>query len=277
MVFKYDGYVVWSEGMKKELHEYYPHTRQSACYVTGAPQFDVFFQERFRRSRAEFCARHSLDEKRPIILYAPGTPNMFKEDRAILHLAEQVVSGAFGDAQMLIRPHPLHDDGRLNESLRGFGSRVVTQRSGQAGLKVAERALDESQIIEWVNTFRHADVVVNLSSTAAIDAAIFDRPVVNLNFDPEPDRRRQRLIKEINHVWPHSKAIAESGGLWLVNDLEEMITAVKTYLERPELHHKERRRMAEMVCGQIDGRCGERMAQALLDFAHKRSARQVSI
>jgi len=36
-----------------------------------------------------------------------------------------------------------------------------------------------------VNTFRHADVVVNFSSTVAIDAAIFDKPVVNLDFDPE--------------------------------------------------------------------------------------------
>src|SRR5215813_2043884 len=128
MVFKYDGYIVWSEGMKKELHEYYPHTRLSPCYLTGAPQFDVFFQARFRQSRAEFCARYGLDEKRPIVLYAPGTPNMFTEDRAILHLAEQVASGALGDAQMLVRPHPLHDYDRLEEWLRGFRPRVATQR-----------------------------------------------------------------------------------------------------------------------------------------------------
>ena len=276
MVFKYDGYIVWSEGMKKELHDYYPYTRESPCHITGAPQFDVFFQTRFRRSRAEFCARHGLDEKRPIVLYATGTPNMFTEDRAILRLAEQVVSGELGDAQLLVRPHPLHDDGRLNELLRGFGPRVATQRSGQEGLKAAERAEDETLITEWVNTFRHADVVVNLSSTAAIDGAIFDHPVVNLDFDPEPDRRKHQLVREINHVWSHFKPVTDSGGLWMVNDLDEMIMAVKTYLKHPELHREERRRMTEMVCGQIDGRCGERMAEALLDFAHNRNAYQVS-
>ena len=268
MVFKYDGYIVWSDQMKKELHEYYPHTREAPCYITGAPQFDVFFQSRFRQSRAEFCARYGLDEKRPIILYAPGTPNMFNEDRAILHLAEQVAGGALTQAQMLVRPHPLHDYERLDELLRGFRPRVAMQRSGQAGLQVARRAEDESLILEWVNTFRHADVVVNLSSTAAIDGAIFDHPVVNLDFDPEPDRRRQQLVREINHVWTHFKAVTGSGGLWMANDLDEMISAVKTYLKHPELHREERRRMAEMVCGQIDGRCGERMAEALLDFAH---------
>ncbi len=110
MVFKYDGYILWSEGMKKELHEYYPNTRETPCYITGAPQFDVFFQSRFHQSRAEFCARHGLDDNKPIVLYASGTPNMFKEDSAILRLAEQVVSGALGDAQLLVRPHPLHDD-----------------------------------------------------------------------------------------------------------------------------------------------------------------------
>ena len=56
----------------------------------------------------------------------------------------------------------------------------------------------------------------------------------------------------------------------MVNDLDEMIIAVNTYLKRPELHRSERRRMTEMVCGQIDGRCGERMAEALLDFARNR-------
>jgi hypothetical protein len=274
MVFKYDGYIVWSERMKQELHEYYPYTREAPCYMTGAPQFDVFFQTRFHQSRAEFCARYGLEEDRPIILYAPGTPNMFTEDRAILHLAGQVVSGAFGDAQMLVRPHPLHDDGKLDEMLRDFAPRVAVQRSGQAGLKVAHRSQDETLILEWVNAFRHAEVVVNLSSTAAIDGAIFDHPVVNLNFDPEPDGRRLQLIKELNHVWSHFKPVAESGGLWMANDLDEMVVAVKTYLKHPELHREHRQRMAEFVCGRIDGRCGERMAEALLDFARKHDQRR---
>ena len=35
------------------------------------------------------------------------------------------------------------------------------------------------------NTMRHSDVVVNVASTMAIEAAIFDTPVVNISFDGE--------------------------------------------------------------------------------------------
>jgi CDP-glycerol glycerophosphotransferase (TagB/SpsB family) len=127
---------------------------------------------------------------------------------------------------------------------------------------------DEEQIVEWVNTFRHADVVVNLSSTVTVDAAIFDRPVVNLDFDPQPGATDQELIKDINHKWNHFKPIAESGGVWLANDFDEAAHAVKTYLKNPNLHQAKRRWITEYVCGYVDGKCGGRMARATIAFAN---------
>ena len=109
--------------------------------------------------------------------------------------------------------------------------------------------------------------MVNLSSTVTVDAAIFDKPVVNLDFDPQPSREDQELIKDINHKWNHFKPIAESGGVWLVNNFDEMAHAVKTYLENPNLHSEKRRWIAEYVCGYLDGKCGERMATAIKEFA----------
>jgi len=276
MVFKYDGYLVWSERMKQELHDFFPYTKNAPIYVVGAPQFDVFFQPRFHQSREAFCAEQGLHPERPIILYALGSPNFLKEHHGALHLAERVQNGELGDVQMLVRPHPLHDNGREAQMLRNFGDRVVVQRTGKTGTAVPARSQDEHQIGEWINTFRHADVVVNLSSTVAIDAAIFDKPVVNLDYDPQPGQADQEMIKEINHQWTHFKPVAESGGVWLTNNPAETLEAVNTYLRQPELHRERRRWVAEYVCGYLDGRCGERMADSLLDFAKQfagRSAR----
>jgi hypothetical protein len=61
--------------------------------------------------------------------------------------------------------------------------------------------------------------------------------------------------------------------MWLVNHPGEMVEAVRAYLSQPALHREKRRAMAEHVCGFLDGRCGERMAEALLDFV---SARQIT-
>jgi CDP-glycerol glycerophosphotransferase (TagB/SpsB family) len=274
MIFKYDGYVVWSEQARRELHHFYPSSRAVPSYVVGAPQFDVFFEERFRLSREAFCAAQGLRSDRPVIVYALGSPNFLREHHGALALAERVASGDLGDVQMIVRPHPIHDNSELGELFGRFSPRVRLQQTGVAGASVTARFQDEGQITEWVNTFRHADVVVNLSSTVGIDAGIFDRPVVNLDYDPEPGRPRQQLIKDINHLWTHFKPVAESGGMWLASDPSEVVEAVRTYLARPELHRAERRRMVEHVCGRVDGRSGERMARAVAEFTQQYATRR---
>jgi hypothetical protein len=275
MVFKYDGYLLWSEQAKRELHHFYPESRKVPAYVVGAPQFDVFFQTQFHQTREEFCILQRLNPKIPIILHALGSPNFLKEQHSALYLAERVARGDLGDVQLLVRPHPIHDRGTEAELLCGYGPRVIVQHTSDPCLAVNSRFQDENQIKEWVNTFRHADVVVNLSSTVAIDAAILDRPVVNLDYDPEPGRPNQALVEEVNHLWTHFKPVAESGGVWLVNSPEEMVDAVRTYLAHPELHREKRRWIAEYVCQHLDGGCGQRMAAAIVDFMKHNASKRV--
>lgn len=269
MLFKYDGYVVWSEQTKKELREVYPHTKNQPVYVVGAPQYDIFKQDKFYQSREEFCTQQNLNPELPIIVYAIGSPNFLKEHHGAIDLAERVFRGELGKVQLLVRPHPIHDNAELRDSFEKFAPHIRLQQSPNAGKILTKRSQDEEQIIEWVNTFRHADVVVNLSSTVTIDAAIFNRPVVNLDFDPQPGQSDQELIKDINHKWNHFQPIAESGGVWLVNNLDEMVGAVKNYLKNPNLHQAERRWMTHYVCGCLDGKCGERMAQAIREFTEQ--------
>ena len=266
MVFKHDAYIVWNDQVKEELQTFYPHTRETPVYVAGAPQFDLFRQERFFQTREEFCADQGLDPQIPIIVYAVGSPNFLNEPPGAVNLAKRISDGALGLVQMLVRPHPIHDNSEMKALFSQYGPLVKLQVFKNAGKRINERLQDEEQVIEWINTFRHADVVVNLSSTVVIDAAIFDTPVVNLDFDPQPSRGDDQLIKEINHEWTHFKPVAESGGVWLVNDFEELVTAVRTYLKHPELHREQRRWIVEYVCGYADGKCGERMADAILDF-----------
>lgn len=267
MLFKYDGYIVWSEQIKKELREVYPHTEKQPVYIVGAPQYDIFKQDRFYQSREEFCRQQNLNPELPIIVYAIGSPNFLKEHHGAIDLAERVLRGELGKVQMLVRPHPIHDNAELHDFFDKFAPHVRLQQTPNAGKKLTERSQDKEQITEWVNTFRHADVVVNLSSTVTIDAAIFDHPVVNLDFDPQPGQAQQELIKDINHKWNHFQPIAESGGVWLVNNTDEMVGAVKNYLKNPSLHHAKRQWIINYVCGYLDGKCGERMANAIKDFS----------
>lgn len=267
MVFDYDGYVVWSKQTKDELHKFYPLSKNKPAYVIGAPQFDVFFQNKFYQTREEFCRRQRLDPALPIIVYAIGSPNFLQEHHGALHLAGRVSRSELGPVQMLVRPHPMHDRGELKDIFEKYAPRVRLQQSADTDKTINERTQDRVQIVEWINSFRHAAVVVNLSSTVTVDAAIFDKPIVNLDFDPQPGQSDQKLVEDINHKWNHFQPIAESGGVWLVRDFDEMVGAIGAYLEKPDLHRNERQWIARYVCGHLDGCCGERMAEAIGDFA----------
>lgn len=273
--FRHDGYLVWSEQMRNELHEYYPYTRGRPIYVIGAPQFDVFFQEGIKKDRQTFCNGVGLRPDLPIVLYALGSPNFLKEHHGAVALAERLERGELSNAQLLVRPHPVFDNGAEMRAFQRFGERVRVQRTGSAGLPTAGRSQNLTEISDWVNTFYHADVVVNLSSTATVDAALCNRPVVNLDYDPEPGQPNAELVNDVNHLWTHFKPIAESGGVRLVRSLDEMVDAIRLYLSNPTLDAEKRRWIAEHVCGFVDGQSGTRLAEAMLGFAGRRSSSEM--
>ena len=271
MLYDYDAYLVWSEQMKHELEYLYPRAVEKPIHVVGAPQFDVFRSDRFRVTREGFCGRMGLDPNRPIIVYALGSPRLFPgEWIAPFELAKVLQEARFRQAQLVIRPHPNFNDRKLREYFASCPG-VVIQSAREWDRPLEERYHDEEAIVEWTGTFQHADVVVNMSSTATIDAALLDTPVVNIDFDPNPDGVNRELIHEVNHRWEHFKPVAESGAVWLASDHESVADGVCHYLDNPASHREARARIAESVCGFTDGECGRRMAEALLNTLEQTS------
>ncbi len=275
MVLRYDGYFAWSESVLQELRESYPSARRALLKAVGAPQFDVFLDPRFSlERRADFCGRHGLDPEIPIVTYAVGSPNFLKEHHGAVQFAQRVAAGDLGAVQVLVRPHPIHARNELVGELANFGPSVVVQRIPDPHLPVADRSQTEAEITDWVSTFRHSAVVVNLSSTVTVDAALCDVPVVNLDFDPEPGQPNRALVKDVNHRWTHFSPVAQSGGVWLADDMDDVVAAVRAYLADPALHRDGRRWIVEHVAGRADGRAGERLGAAISEVAARASTRQ---
>lgn len=275
MVFTYDGYIVWSEQMKRELQAFYPATRSQPVYVVGAPQYDIFSRKEYLQSKEEFFPANGLDPQRPLIVYCLGSPNILQEDHGALQFAERVFSSKeLSHLQLIVRPHPgFFEKGytQLEEIKRRF-PQVIIQSPHRHWQKAAFQGRES--IIEWVNTMRHADVVVNFASTIAVDAAVCDKPVVNLDFDPQPGAPNQALVKDVNHKWNHFKPVAESGGVWNAQNMDEVVIAVETYLKHPELHSEQRRWIVKYVCERVDGLAGKRMAEAIADIMNGKKCKQ---
>lgn len=261
----FDRWLLWSDEQRRQLTAYYPRFPIDRTTVVGAPQFDVFFDPIYHRTRADWCGQMGLDPGRPIVLHALGSPNFIREAPGAIELARRIGAGELGEAQLVIRPHPIHDDAALQASLSSSTQDVVVQQTSAPSAHTRQRFQDEAAIVDWVNTFRHADVVVNLSSSVTVDSCVAGRPVVSLDFDPHPDGSHDSLVKAINRTWPHFSPIANSGGVWMARNYEDLMVALRTYLKTPALHADERAWVAEFVCGKLDGRSGARLAASVME------------
>lgn len=261
----FDGWMVWSESQSRELRTYHPSVRSSQIAVVGAPQFDVFHEPTMCLTRQEWCEHLRLDASRGVVVFALGSPNLIDELPGAVEFVRRVRAGALGDVQVVVRPHPMFDDGRLRDAFGDVGGGVVVQSSPTAGLDITRRRQRRAEVIEWVSTFKHANLVINLSSTVTVDACVADTPVISLDFDPSPGAKLDGLVKSINRTWPHFAPVATSGGVRMVRDHDELMDAAQSYLAHPGRDSEGRRRVAELVCGHIDGRCGDRLADAFLE------------
>jgi hypothetical protein len=141
--------------------------------TTGAQCFDHWFGRRPSRSREEFCREIGLDPARPFILYVcsalfRGSPSEAEfVCRWARHL-RQAPSSVVRDAGLLVRPHPQRmyewDGVRLPDGVAFLG-----------GHPIDERGRDD-----YFDSMYHASAVVGLNTSALIECAIVDRPVLTM-------------------------------------------------------------------------------------------------
>ncbi len=109
------------------------------------------------------------------------------------------------------------------------------------------------------NTLRHSDVVVNVASTLAIEAAIFDTPVVNVSFDGEAPSDWVRSARRY-YRFTHYVNITRHGAVRVAESPAQLVEQVGRYLDDPSLDREGRRRVVLEQCQFLDGRAAERVA-----------------
>ena len=113
------------------------------------------------------------------------------------------------------------------------------------------------------DTMRHSDVVVNVASTIAIEASIFDTPVVNVSFDGETASEFARSARRY-YQFTHYVNITRHGAARVAATPDEMLAHIGRYLDNPSLDAEGRRRVVAEQCQFTDGRSGERVGEAVV-------------
>ena len=162
--------------------------------------------------------------------------------------------------QLLVRLHP-RDDIAAYAEFNGEPHvfiekpfRTTTAASGD-GLSI-DVTVDNQQHL--ADTMRHSDVVVNVASTLAVEAAIVDTPVVNIAFDGEGPVEWVRSARRY-YRFTHYVNVTRHNAVRVADTPEQLVDHIGRYLADPSQDREGRRRVAAEQCQFFDGRSAVRV------------------
>jgi hypothetical protein len=258
---QYDYYLVWSEGLRKQLLGMYRSIRQEQVFVTGTPQFDFHFRPEFRWTREEFCKRVDADPARNIVLYTTGMANHMPGEPAIVERIASMLRELteLGAPQLLVRVYPKDQTRRFEDIKRRYPEVLLPAIPWESNWLTP--LIEDSYLL--TNMLRHSAVCINVASTISLEMCMFDKPVINVGYNP-PDVDPSVVDYARYYEFDHYRPIVESGAVEVARSEEDLRLKLIAALLHPERQAMQRRSLVRRFFGNsLDGWSSTRVAGVL--------------
>lgn len=243
-----------NEPMKKEAVEYHQY-EDSQVTVVGFPGMDSQIEkERYIQQKEVFFKKLGIPLDSKLILFISGSVYYLDEPIILKKISDWIKEGKFGpNTYLMVRPYP--------------------QRIEKEKYKDLER--DPHIIFNWLsnwddfegnryykNSMYYANVVIAIFSTTAIEAALWDKPILTIGFDGNAKRPYHQSIKRLEDL-SHFKHVLETGSVPVVRSFDELYDGIQKYLSNPALDADKRRILIDKMCYKVDGKSSERVVDAI--------------
>lgn len=258
--FQTDTLLVPSEQVKDMAIRFQSYDT-SRIILTGYTYFDFIVDKSLLRPREEILKSLNFPADAKLIIYVSGSAYCPDEPDIIETMLKWMDSGRFGkhDVRLVIRPYA---GGRTKD--REFDEQKFNRFEESPRVTFYRREFwgDLEKSAYFVNLLHHADVVVSIYSTAILEAAIHDRPLMALSFDGykvQPFHRSIRRFEEFDHF----KAVLDTKAVRIARSFENLFDFTRDYLDNPGLDAEGRELLRQGVCYKLDGLSSERIFNAL--------------
>lgn len=271
-----DRLLVWGPNMQEEAVRLQgiPPDRVTAI---GAVRYSSI-PRYVTRDREGFLRSIGLDPARRTVLFAGSTSAFHYFE--ILQVVEEL-NRRQDVYQLILRVYP---NKMLMNSV--YMPALLAYAAGRPGVYVSladphyasgarDREVLQIEESELWHALRHADVVVNLYSTIALEACIFDRPAINMWYFPPATGLESRGEPYPYSELIHNRRLAAYGALAVARTREELLSAIAAAVRDPAGRQRERRHAVARECGPLDGQACERLADACAE-AYGTTARRGS-
>jgi FkbM family methyltransferase len=213
-----DRILLWNEIQKNEAVKFHGMS-PDRVFVTGAQCFDRWFDMK-PSSKEDFARRLAQDLTKPYILYLCSSSFIAPNEASfvenwIRHL-RQNGSTELKSRLIVIRPHPQNLAAWRKVDFSGFANVVIYPKSGANPIDFETRR-------DYFDTLYYSAAVVGMNTTAMIEAAILQKPVLTVLTNDCKGGQEGTL---------HFNYLLDNGGLQLsrnfevhTRQLEQMIQA----------------------------------------------------
>ena len=257
-----DLLLVQNEPMAKEAVALQGY-RAGQVKLVGFPQFDLYGSLKdYTDPRKVFLRRLSLPEDAKLIYFITGAAHYLGEPDIVRETLRWLQENSLGAKSFLmIRTYP----GTTQERFREFygHSRIVFDHP--------PALLTFEALRHFFNQMRHADVVISIYSTTAIEAGILDKPLIAIGFDGHAELPFMKSIRRAETM-THIRHILDTGSVRVVRSFDELFYDLKRYLGAPEIDREKRKQLVQKMCYKIDGAASERIANFILEEISSQAA-----
>lgn len=271
-----DWLVVHGEITKREAIEMHNYP-EDKILISGIPSMDVYSRKDIFIPKEKFFKSLSLDPKKKLITYvATGSWQITHELEIIKMLADIVNSDELDyPSQLLVRFHPAYTS--YDEEVRLIPN-VIVDRPGEGDLQGPNKwkiywKFTDKYLKHIASTLLWSDMIINCGSSIIIEAAIFDKPVMNIGFDGGVEEKNpwRSVLKYMSRE--HLVYITKTGGAPLILNRESLVKTMNAYLKDPSLHKEGRKRIAREQNYKSDGKANERIANFIIKKLNEVTAR----
>jgi SAM-dependent methyltransferase len=221
-----DIVAVWNEAMADEAVTLHRVEREH-IRITGAPVFDWWFDEQQAWDRQTFLRKAGFGDDRPVLLYVCSSSAVGSNEAAVAERWAQAVRSSpdtlVRGANILIRPHPVAID--LWREQLGAQAEPGARPDYRVFPDQVSYPTNADDRASFFNSLYHAAAIIGLNTSAMIEAAILDKPVLTFKGHDSEDSQVGNL---------HFKHLAESGCVHVAETMDGLLTALSECLAAPQ-------------------------------------------
>lgn len=259
-----DKFVVFNEIIKQETVQS-NFVDPDDVYVSGIPQYDMYYKP-IAVSREKFFKDLGLNLDDILVVYSPIGGKFSDSDWDMIDLIYKLNSEKkFGEKVKILVRFPPNDFVKQEEiNKRPYmlyqypGVRFSDKRN-------VDWDMTNNELEDLKSTLNFMSLIVCYSSSVSVDAALLDKPVININFEIKKIDKLERSATTWIRLGHYRKAI-DMGGIKLVKNQDELIYWVKKYIEDPSIDREGRKNLAIKQSQFKDGKSAIRLADYVSSF-----------